>query len=363
MANNTTNKMPKMYDVSLLIQAGIDPKTGLPIKAMSGTPCTIKDDIKRQLRIIDEQDAVNRFKWTNLPCNMTSQELERLIYYKGQLCFFYLEETDEYYFMPYALDGTIDFYGRFNSVHPVPMSSGTTEDDTAAKAQADFLSTKNLKCIYTENDKKITEGFNKNEVCVLLHDYTKQLAQTIIPRQIVNDTLLDVMADTIPLTRTALIIGTGIKGMRVNDADQQNNVKDASNSMYNSALTGKPWVPIIGNIEFQELTDGGTVKPESFLQAYQSFDNIRLQTYGLENGGAFQKKAHVLQSENDTNMSNGSIIMEDGLEIRKHFCDLVNSIFNLNISVEQNQVQTDVAGEAFNDEGGDDYEENNQNDA
>ena len=253
---NTTNKMPKMYDVSSLIQAGIDPKTGLPIKAMSGTPCTIKDDIKRQLRIIDEQDAVNRFKWTNLPCNMTSQELERLIYYKGQLCFFYLEETDEYYFMPYALDGTIDFYGRFNSVHPVPMSSGTTEDDTAAKAQADFLSTKNLKCIYTENDKKITDGFNKNEVCVLLHDYTKQLSQTIIPRQIVNDTLLDVMADTIPLTRTALIIGTGIKGMRVNDADQQNNVKDASNSMYNSALTGKPWVPIIGNIEFQELTDG-----------------------------------------------------------------------------------------------------------
>ena len=55
--------------------------------------------------------------------------------------------------------------------------------------------------------------------------------------------------------------------------------------------------------------------------------------------------------------------MEDGLEIRKHFCDLVNSIFKLNISVEQNQVQTDVTGEAFNDEGGDDYEENNQNDA
>lgn len=360
---NTTNKMPKMYDVSLLIQAGIDPKTGLPIKAVSGVPCAIKEDIKRQLRIIDEQDAVNRFKWNDLPCNLTSQELERLIYYKGQLCFFYLEETDEYYFMPYALDGTIDFYGRFNSVHPVPMSSGTTEDDTAAKAQADFLSTKKLKCIYTENDKKKTEVLNKNEVCVLLHDYTKQLAQTIIPRQIVNDTLLDVMAETVPLTRTALIIGTGIKGMRVNDADQQNNVKDASNSMINSALTGKPWVPIIGNIEFQELTDGGTVKPESFLQAYQSFDNIRLQTYGLENGGAFQKKAHVLQSENDTNMSNGSIIMQDGLEIRKHFCDLVNSIFGLNISVEQNQVEVDVEGEALNDEGGDYYEENNQNDA
>ena len=60
----TTNKMPKMYDASTYVQAGIDPKTGLPIKVADNVINSIdKADIKKQLRIVDEQDAVNRFTW------------------------------------------------------------------------------------------------------------------------------------------------------------------------------------------------------------------------------------------------------------------------------------------------------------
>ena len=66
----------KMTDVNLIIQAGINPKNRLPIKAGSN-PCSYKEDIKRYLRIIDEQDAVNRYKWYNLPCNLTSQKLKK----------------------------------------------------------------------------------------------------------------------------------------------------------------------------------------------------------------------------------------------------------------------------------------------
>ena len=141
MANNA-----RIPDIQTLFQAGIDPKTGLPVR-LGGSPSQLKNDIKRFLRNIDEQDAVNRFKWENLPANITSQELERLLYYKGQLCFFYMEELDEYYFMPYALDGTIDFYGRFNSVHPVPMANGTTEEEKWTKSQAALLSRIKLTCL------------------------------------------------------------------------------------------------------------------------------------------------------------------------------------------------------------------------
>ena len=112
----TKNSGPYMPNLEALLAAGIDPKTGLPVKLASGTKCTLKNDIKKIVRIIDEQDAVNRYKWYNLPCNLSSQEVERLLYYKGQLCFFYFKELDEFYFMPYALDGTIDFYGRFNTI-------------------------------------------------------------------------------------------------------------------------------------------------------------------------------------------------------------------------------------------------------
>ena len=40
-----------------------------------------KENVRKQLRILDEQDAVNRYQWYNLPCDLSSQELERLIYY------------------------------------------------------------------------------------------------------------------------------------------------------------------------------------------------------------------------------------------------------------------------------------------
>ena len=113
--------LPKLED---LLQAGIDPKTKLPLKFISGDPSMLEENIKKAIRIIDEQDACNRYIWHNLPCDLSSAELERLLYYKGQLCFFYMPEMKKFYFMPYALDGTIDFYGRYNTIHPIPFTSG-----------------------------------------------------------------------------------------------------------------------------------------------------------------------------------------------------------------------------------------------
>ena len=330
---------PVLPQLDVLYQAGINPKTGLPLK-FGGSKCALKEDIKKFLRLIDEQDAVNRFVWENLPANITSQELERMIYYKGQLCFFYDKDLEEYYFMPYALDGTIDFYGRYNRIHPVPMTSGT--DDKGSKAQAQYLANKKLKCVYVESQ---IEEDNKDECCVLIHDYTKQLAQTILPRVTVNDALLDTMAECVPFMRTALIAGSGIKGVRVNDADQADSVHAGSRSMLNAALTGEPWVAMLGNVEFQELTDGAVLKAEEYMQAMQSLDNLRLSGYGIENGGLFSKKAHELQSEADMNAGPVGLVLQDGLEIRQHFCELANKLFGVNISVRKAEETLEPQGQ------------------
>lgn len=333
----------RMVDLNLLLQAGINPKTGLPIKF--GTGPTSKEDIKKVLRLIDEQDAVNRYVWYNLPCNLTSQELERMLYYKGQLCFFYMEDLDEFYFMPYALDGTIDFYGRYNRVHPVPMTSGT--DDKAGKAQAELLAAIKLDCVYGIQLPDQVEKTDYTKKCVLLHDYTKQLSQTIISRQVVNDPIIDVMAECIPFMRTCLISGSGIKGIRVNDADQQESVHDASRGMLKAALSGEPWIALLGGVEFQELTDGAVIKAEEYMLAMQSLDNLRLSTYGIDNGGLFEKKAHELQSEADINGGPVGLVLQDGLSIRQNFCNIVNSIWDLGIWCEpaQNIMGMDLDGD------------------
>lgn len=320
-----------IYDLQTLIQAGIDPKTGLPLKVVNGLPSKLKDGIKALFRIIDEQDAVTRYTWYNLPCNITSQELERLIYYKGQLAFFYCEPLDQFFFMPYALDGTIDFYGRYNRIHPVPMANGTTEEEKKLYgAQMDYLSTLKLDVLYD-----IPLGpVDPYKSCVLLHDYTKQMSQTVISRQVLNDPLLDVMSDTVPLMRTALFNSSGVLAMRVNSQDEQSNVKAANQAIDAAVLNGQRYIPVLGNIDFQELAGGETAKSEEFLMALQSLDNLRLSTHGLDSGGLFQKKSHMLESENSMNAGHARSALDDGLMIRQHMCDIANAIWGIGMSCE-----------------------------
>lgn len=337
------NRGPVLPNLEPFWAAGINPTTGLPVKFSNKN--TLKEDIKKQLRLVDEQDAVNRYVWYNLPMNLPSQEVERMLYYKGQLCFYYDKDLQEFYFMPYALDGTIDFYGRYNTIHPVPMTSGT--EDKGSKAQAQYLAEKKLKCVYGI---KLPEELTAEDMlnsCVLLHDYSKQLSQTIIPRASVNDPLLDTMAECIPYMRTCLLAGSGIKGIRVNDADQADNVHEASRSMKQAALTQEPWIAIEGNVEMQELSDGATLKAEEYMLAMQSLDNFRLSTYGIDNGGLFEKKAHELQSEADINGGPVGLILQDGLSIRQNFCNIVNSIWGIGIWCEpaENIMGADTNGD------------------
>ena len=350
------NKTPFMVDPSIYKQAGIDLKTGAPTRAVEGT--NLKASMKKVMRLIDEQDAVNRYKWYNLPCNISSEELERLLYYKGQLCFFYFKELDEFYFMPFALDGSIDFYGRYNRIHPVPMSSGT-EDDKKVKelyesqrALLSMLKLNVVKAIKPLDELKEEDLYNST---VILWDYSRQLGELNIPRQQVNDPLLDVIAEIPCFLRTSLIASTGVKAMRVADADAKNEVRIASAQALQCALSGELYTPITSTIEIQELFDGPTGKAQEYLLAMQALENLRLSTYGLDNGGLFEKKAHKLEEEQEMNTSTVGLVYADGLAIRQNFCNIVNSIWGTSIWC----MPTEAVLGADVDGDGDAYDSNN----
>ena len=322
----------KIADVNTLIQAGFNPKTGLPIKVDSEDKCLLKENIRKTLRVLDEQNAINRYKWYNLPSSLDGQLLERILYYKGQGMFFYMEANDSFYFLPYALDGTIDVYGRFQGVTPLPFNGSTDNEEGKEKPWITGLT---RKPIYDVLGDEVNNEFT--EACVLLSDYSKQISQTNISRQILQEPILDAMAEAFPLARTSLIANSGIKGVRVNDEDQKSQVEIGSRSITRAALNGKPWIPLVGQIEFQELTEGSALKSEEFLLYMQALDNFRLSLYGLDNGGLFQKKAHMLEAEQDMNAGNIKLVYQDGLTIRQKFCDIVNSIWGLGIWCEASE--------------------------
>lgn len=337
---------PYLPNIEPIVAMGINPKTGLPVKISDS--CSLKEDIKKLLRIKDEQTAVNRYKWTNLPDNfkLTSQEIERLLYYKGQLCLFYLEDNNEFMLLPFALDGTIDVYGRFNTIHPIPMSEGKEANQNTPAAL--LLSNKKYDVVYKLDP---NEKYDKNKNCVILHDYTKQVSQSIISRQILQDPILDVMSEMIPLARTAAILGSGVQGLRTDSAATADEVKTAATLMEDAAMTGKPWIPLNQAVEFQELAPAGVNKTSEYLLTLQSLDNFRLSMYGLGEG-VYEKKAHTLESEQEMNKGPNDLVSDDGLLIRQNAIEIFNKIAGTNIMVEKVEIEPEETVE--DDEGGND---------
>ena len=335
---NYSNKGPKMVPLDLYIQAGIDPKTGLPLKCSGSVPSELVNNVKRQLNIVDLQDALNRYTWYNLPKGLTGNLIERILYYKGQGALFYMESNETFYFLPFALDGSIDVYGRFTGITFLPFNGATSDGEEKPWIQG-FKKTPRYE-VMTDPEEATVE--NVLDSCVILRDYSQQISQTILPRSTVNESILNVMAECIPLMRTALINSTGVNGMKVSNEDEQSNVKAASLAIQKAALNGEKWIPIVGQVEFQEMVNGPTAKAEEFLLSMQALDNYRLSLYGLDNGGLFQKRSHMLEAEQRMNNGNSGIILQDGLYQRQEFCDIVNSWFGLSIYCEISETVNNI---------------------
>lgn len=318
-----------MPDYQTLLQAGIDPRTGLPLKLVGecGTS-PLKASIKQSLNKMDEQDAINRFRWYNLPKGLTGQLIEKVLYWKGQGAFFYMETNDTFYFLPYALDGGIDVYGRFNSITPLPFAGGTTTSEGKEKPWITGLKFDVAHDIIIPEELSYEDLISK---CVILHDVSTGISATNIARAINRDQLIDCMADCVPFLHTALMSSTGVGGMKVNNQDEYANVEAASRAINSAALNGKKWVPILGSVDFQEMTGGNVAKSEEFLLTMQSLDNLRLSTLGLDNGGLFQKKSHMLEAEQEMNAGSVGLIMQDSLTLRQNFCNIINSIWGLGL--------------------------------
>ncbi len=313
MTNNA-----KIIDISTLIEAGIDPKTGLPIKLTDIDDGNLLVAYTQILKEMDRQDFINKGTWYNLPGDLTGELIERILYYRGQGAFFYMKENDRFYFLPYALAGDIDVYGRYKQITPVAFG-GVNED----KIWIPGLK-KNVVLDITKLDYK-----DFDDACVLLKDRSEGLSQRIIDRSTLNDPLIQSMAEILPMCRTNLLANSGIKGMKVNNEGEAQNVKMASRAITKAARSGSPWIPIVGMADFQDLTTNGGLSTEDYLSYFQSLDNLRMKTHGFESGGIFEKKSHMLQDEQAMNSGRSSRILDDTVKARQDFCTTCNILWGL----------------------------------
>lgn len=326
--------VPYLPNIEPIIAAGINPKTGLPIKLSGNGTSALKCGIRRQLGVMDEQDATRRYLSDGLPEGLNNELVERVLYYTGQAILF--QRYGVGYILPYALDGNIDVYGRFRGVTPLPFRGGVSAGGKEGSKERITPWISGLKLIPVYAGEEIPPNADPESLCVIIRDYIEPGSELITPRYLLMSPLLDCMSDIIPFARTALQNSTGIQGMRVNNEGESSNVIAANSTTRRAAINADRFVPIVGSMDFQDLASGSAGSVIDFMQMYTSLDNYRLSLHGIRNEGAFVKKAHMLEGEQEMSGGATGLVLEDGLIQRKTSWDLANQIFGWNVSVRIN---------------------------
>lgn len=329
-------KLPYMPDVQayLAITGGrLPPKLG-------NTGPALNDSILMGMRVMDEQDAIRSIEWTGLPLETPASMIERILYYRANLMFFYMKETNRFYALPYA-GKDIDVYGRYQYATALPFT-GSAEQKGKKNKENPWIKDKYWKIIYEPVLMEDWEESMMTDCCVLLSDYSRQLSQKVIPRAQLQEPLMQVESEIIPFMRTSLLNGTGIEGMKIDSPDMAGEVINASNQLIHASLMGQRWIPMASGITSEVLSHSQGAKTEEFLLAFQSLDNFRLSFHGLENGGIFQKKAHELESEHEANTGNAGLIMSDRVQNRQEFSNIANSIWGTAIWADSSEIVSEV---------------------
>lgn len=332
MADN----LPYVPDLQAIMQIS---NGRLPPKFGNKGPA-LNESILASMRIMDEQDALRSIAWYTLPPEIPQNLLERMLYYRGTVMFFYMKELNRFFALPYA-GKDIDVYGRYKYATALPftgqMETGKGKKDTAVP----WIDGRYWKIVYEPVFDDWDESM-MDDCCVLINDYSRQYSQKILPRSVLQEPLLQVESEIIPFMRTSMLNGTGIEGMRIDTPDSAAEVRVASDMLVKAAINGDRWIPMMSGINSEVLSHSQGAKIEEFLLALQSLDNYRLSFHGLENGGLFQKKAHMLESEQQGNTGNAGLVMSDKVQNRQEACNIINSIWGLGVWSDTSEIVSEV---------------------
>ena len=316
-----------------LYDLGIDPKTGLPLK-MENNVSNLEMGMRMILNRLDSTQTITRFKYKNLPKGLSGDIIERTIYYRGKCCIFYEKTSERFYALPCTMGkGGLDEYGRYRTAKPVLYQGGTFEDPDQ---DYEFINNLDLNVIYELPEEQEIDIKMFDNSCVIVYDHTRELnANNNIARAIEVQPLILAESEAYPFARTNIISNSGVRAFRVTDSSEAPRVDELGRKVTDSAKRGLPFLGVQGNLEFQDLTDGGSpMKSEEYLLYLQSLDNFRQGTIGVGDGAIFEKKAHMLNREAGMNGMCPGQILSDALNQRVEAFNILNAIYDQEIEIE-----------------------------
>lgn len=310
-----------------------------------------RESLRRSFEIRELQQFVRRYRWVNLPAGLDPTLMERILYYRGRIVIFRF--NDKYYATPFALNGTIDVYGRYQAVVPLTFNGSIATDNDGNKSMADgeFIQGMTLNVCYDVN---LTE----DKDAVILNDYTQGYSEFVLPRYQANKYYNSDLADIVILIRHNLISSARIFSVRVMDEGQKEAVLDEFSGLeYDILENGKRIFPITSAVAMDEFLRDKTLETQDYWECFVSLDNLRENLIGIENNGIFKKKERVLKGEQELEAGSADLVYQDGLFNRQQMCERFNALFGEDIWCEESEV---VSGYDYDGDGNIDDQEGSE---
>lgn len=262
----------------------------------------------------DRMQCVNRYVWSNLEKNLTTQQLETLYYEFFGLCLF--EDDDgSAVFYRFTRIGDLTTYGWLSKIQPI---------DFSGKAYGPIRSV-----LTADNIDKIPAG---EKVAVIICDYTPHsFIDFATPRSALN--LATTIKDQVTVynqLHTNIILSVK-KALALCDNEEQKNVMlaqvldmldPAKPIALMSASKNSKGKEIDDQVQFVNFNN--TFDTQNYCQTIDYYDKIRRGFNGIPSPDTFEKKERKITAEAENTMAHSKLVLYDGLMQRKLGLELFN---------------------------------------
>ena len=348
-----------MFDTSSFLAAGITPskkvlKYGNAIDQNGNTitpnPIKYNLDYDSLFAIMREQNMVEtleRYMWTNVPLGLTQDLIERLLFFRGKGVFYFNDKVDKFQFLPFALNGNIDEYGRYMKCNTLPF---TGMDEVPKNGKAKKLQPvvyEDLEIVYDipYNEEMVKSARKRKTVGIVLNDNSLAISQQPIIRSNYVKPVLHMMATLMQIINTAMYGNADHNLIQVQNESELESINQQINAINFDILKGRRFTPVVGELPIVPIKTSNTANLEGLFGTFNSLTNFLKSITGVANAGVFDKKAHLLQEEQRLNGSNSDDIYYNGLRLRQEFCIMVQAYYGYPVWCESKRGMSEVQSE------------------
>lgn len=286
--------------------------------------------------IMKEQNMIEtleRYMWVNIPFGLTQDIIERLMFFRGKAILYFNDKIGKFQFLPFALNDTIDEYGRYTRCNTLPF----TGVDEVKKKNTPSGKGKLVQAIYEDleivydipyNAEMLKKTRNGKPVGIILNDNSLAISQQPIIRSNYVKPVLHLMSTLLQIINTAMFGAADASLLQVDNESEYSSIREQIEAINQCILRGERFIPIQGKLPITPIKTSNTTDLEGLFGTFNSLSNFLKSITGVANAGVFDKKAHLLQEEQKLNGSNSDDVYYNGLRQRQEFCLMVQAYYN-----------------------------------